>query len=210
MRYRTPLACTCAPVLCPARLRLGVRRGAAQVSTLDAAAAAELVAALRGEARQGVEPIQVISAFQVPRVKYDPIRHAFYLAPGPAPLLGTAEVPFAPALFAQPQGGPSLPRVTQRRATCAARLPATCLTTCLQRVPYGVWTSPAALTTRDCRGPADIQAGLSCASMSTLQPALRVPGLLDCAAYAHAPVSVHIGAQALCSGRRTDHIGTGT
>ncbi len=75
------------------------------MSTLDAAAAAELVAALRGEARQGVEPIQVISAFQVPRVKYDPIRHAFYLAPGPAPLLGTAEVPLRPALFAEPQGG---------------------------------------------------------------------------------------------------------
>ena len=74
------------------------------MSTLDAAAAAELVAALRGEARQGVEPIQVISAFQVPRVKYDPIRHAFYLAPGPAPLLGTAEVPLRPALFAEPQG----------------------------------------------------------------------------------------------------------
>jgi hypothetical protein len=89
----------------PCVLRPGVRRGAAQVSTLDAAAAAELVAALRGEARQGVEPIQVISAFQVPRVKYDPIRRAFYLAAGPAPLLGTAEVPLRPALFAELQGG---------------------------------------------------------------------------------------------------------
>lgn len=65
---------------------------AGQVNTLDAAAAAELVAVLRGSVRRGVDPIQVISAFQVPRVKFDPIRRTFYLAPGHAPLLGVAQV----------------------------------------------------------------------------------------------------------------------
>ncbi|KAK9827395.1 hypothetical protein WJX81_006181 [Elliptochloris bilobata] len=63
----------------------------AQVSVLDPAAAAELVAILRGLKRQRADPIQVISAFQVPRVKFDSIRRAFYLAPDRAPLLGLAQ-----------------------------------------------------------------------------------------------------------------------
>ena len=46
---------------------------------------------LRGAARQHADPIQVISAFQAPRVKYDPIRRSFYLAPERAPLLGVAQ-----------------------------------------------------------------------------------------------------------------------
>lgn len=61
------------------------------MSTLDAAAAAELLGALRGAARQHADPVQVISAFQVPRVKYDPIRRTFYLAPDRPPLLGAAQ-----------------------------------------------------------------------------------------------------------------------
>ena len=64
---------------------------AAQVSVLDAAAAAELLGVLRGAARQHADPIQVISAFQVPRVKYDPIRRTFHLAPERPPLLGVAQ-----------------------------------------------------------------------------------------------------------------------
>ena len=58
---------------------------------------------LRGDARQHADPIQVVSAFQVPRVKYDPIRRSFYLAhdrtalaPDRAPLLGVAQARSCP------------------------------------------------------------------------------------------------------------------
>ena len=36
--------------------------------------------------------VQVISAFEVPKILYDPIRKSFYRAPQPNSLLGTAEV----------------------------------------------------------------------------------------------------------------------
>jgi hypothetical protein len=36
--------------------------------------------------------VQVISAFDVPKIQYDPIRKSFYRAPQPTGLLGTAEV----------------------------------------------------------------------------------------------------------------------
>jgi len=36
--------------------------------------------------------VQVISAFDVPKILYDPIRKSFYRAPQPTSLLGTAEV----------------------------------------------------------------------------------------------------------------------
>ena len=36
--------------------------------------------------------IQVISAFDVPKILYDPIRKGFYRAPKPTSLLGTAQV----------------------------------------------------------------------------------------------------------------------
>ena len=35
--------------------------------------------------------VQVISAFDVPRILYDPIRKSFYRAPAPTSLLGTAQ-----------------------------------------------------------------------------------------------------------------------
>ena len=72
------------------------------MSTLDAAAAAELLGVLRGAARQHADPVQVISAFQVPRVKYDPIRRTFYLAPDRPPLLGGAQARRLPSNLFSP------------------------------------------------------------------------------------------------------------
>ena len=49
-----------------------------------------MVQRLCGEAKR-TEPVQVISAFEVPRIAYDPIRKIFYAQPGRPPLHGTAE-----------------------------------------------------------------------------------------------------------------------
>jgi hypothetical protein len=58
---------------------------------VDAAAAS---AAGGGGAGAGM--IQVISAFDVPKILYDPIRKSFYRAPAPTSLLGTAQARHAP------------------------------------------------------------------------------------------------------------------
>ncbi len=49
-----------------------------------------MVQRLCGEAKR-TAPVQVISAFEVPRIAYDPIRKIFYAQPGRPPLHGTAE-----------------------------------------------------------------------------------------------------------------------
>ena len=55
---------------------------------VDAAAGGPDAAAALG----GADMIQVISAFDVPKVLYDPIRRSFYRAPAPTSLLGCAQV----------------------------------------------------------------------------------------------------------------------
>ena len=48
--------------------------------------------AASGGGAGGAEMIQIISAFDVPKILYDPIRKGFYRAPKPTSLLGTAQV----------------------------------------------------------------------------------------------------------------------
>ena len=50
-----------------------------------------MIQRLCGESRH-TEPVQVISAFDVPRIQYDPIRKIFHRQPGRPALHGTAEV----------------------------------------------------------------------------------------------------------------------
>ena len=63
----------------------------ASTSKLTREQAQAVISALCGTTRR-TEPVQVISAFDVPRVQYDPIRKIFYQQPARASLHGTAEV----------------------------------------------------------------------------------------------------------------------
>lgn len=67
----------------------GIFVTAARVQQLLAAAAA---------AGGGADMIQFISAFDVPKILYDPIRKSFYRAPAPTSLLGTAQARYGPQL----------------------------------------------------------------------------------------------------------------
>ena len=51
-----------------------------------------------GDAANGAGMIQVISAFDVPKILYDPIRKSFYRAPAPTSLLGTAQARYGSRL----------------------------------------------------------------------------------------------------------------
>ena len=73
-----------------ARLLAAVSAGSA--STISGPEAASILEKCAGRQSAGAASVQVIDAFAVPRVKYDPIRSSFYPLPGKGTLHGTAEV----------------------------------------------------------------------------------------------------------------------
>ena len=59
---------------------------------VTAAVAKSILPTFSGQQKASAACVQVISAFSVPRVRYDPIRNAFYKPPGKPTLHGLAEV----------------------------------------------------------------------------------------------------------------------
>ena len=59
---------------------------------VTAAIAKKILQTCSGQQKASAACVQVISAFSVPRVRYDPIRNAFYKPPGKPTLHGLAEV----------------------------------------------------------------------------------------------------------------------
>lgn len=73
----------------PSRLRWCA---AGTEATVTAVEAGSILQKCAGQQKASAACVQVISAFAAPRVKYDPIRNAFYKPPGKATLHGLAQV----------------------------------------------------------------------------------------------------------------------
>ena len=71
----------------------------ASSTKLTAAQAQAVIGGLCGSGHK-TEPVQIISAFDTPKIRYDPIRKVFYQLPGRPSLHGTAEV--CPAFTCSP------------------------------------------------------------------------------------------------------------
>lgn len=62
------------------------------MATISGADAASMLEKCAGQQTASAASVQVVDAFAVPRVKYDPVRSSFYRLPGPGTLHGTAQV----------------------------------------------------------------------------------------------------------------------